>query len=153
MKPFSVVLSTPYIDEGVAHIYRWAPKMEDVGIEQNTLHAVVTVHYTGIKCTGATFCPVPTGSAVVYVPYVFGAIPSSSLLRAHLYTTLSSMVYLHLCNMNIQIPQETSVRKHCISAIWLHSKKYYFLSTFCHRFLSGWFYFLYTSCWNFVQFV
>ena len=35
------------------------------------------------------FLPIPNGSAV---PYVFGAISSSSILRAYLYTTHSSVV-------------------------------------------------------------
>ena len=44
---------------------------------------VVSVHYFPVQCTGTTFCP--------YTDWI-SAFPSSSLLRAHLYATPSSMV-------------------------------------------------------------
>ena len=71
------------------HIYSWSSHYG---------HKVVPVHYTGILGTGATFCPYRLDQR-----YVFGAVPSSSILRAHLYTTPSSMVGIRKLSLMEQV--------------------------------------------------
>jgi len=71
--------------------------MEDEGIAPNTVHTADPVGMGRKACRYTIIMysvywrdclPIPTGSAACIV----GAISSSSILRAHLYTTPSSMV-------------------------------------------------------------
>ena len=64
----------------------WANYIQLIQSEWTESHACYSVHYNGIQCTVATFCPyrVPTGSAVPVPTYLFGAISSSYILRAYL---------------------------------------------------------------------
>ena len=71
--------------------------MEDEDITSNAYQLIqpvwaesrASVHYTGIWCTGTTFCLWYRLDQL----HVFGAVSLSSILRAYLYTTYSSTVH------------------------------------------------------------
>ena len=66
-------------------VYRWACKMENEGIAPNA--------FRWSSCYGQKVVTVVEYSVLARLDqlYIFGTIPSSSILRAHLYTTPSSM--------------------------------------------------------------
>ena len=94
-------LFTQPIDYGV--VYRWARRMEDDGIAPNTYgkyswssryqQKVTAVHYIGIFQYSVQ-AQLSVYDDWISCMYVFGAVPSSSILRAHLYNTPSSMIQL-----------------------------------------------------------
>jgi len=88
------------IDEGVVN--RWARKMEDAGTAPNVyIQMIQSVPVYGQNVAPVHYIPVPYSVQArlsvhtewISCRYIFGAIPSSYILRAHLYTLYNSFIH------------------------------------------------------------